>query len=561
MCGVCDFGQFYDSFVPLLHYIIVTSTGKDDRFFRGRAMECLTMIGLALPERFAPDAIQLMTVLVALFKSDHATDPDDPFRSYVLSAWSRICSVLKKEFIPFLPEVVPIVLAAAKLDPQLNLGQHNSDDDDDDFEDTLDAAEGGGEKYSLKTSILEEKANGCSMLCSFASDLELDFFPYVDATAQVLLPCITYTFNQEVRSFSVSAMAPLMKSAVLALQAGQTTLLYVQQLFEAMMKEIVNAFKIEDDITVLVTLTQCLGMIIEEGKDVTNQVLDAERLRIVGGACLKLLENSCTRMTERDAAKAEPEFDEEAGEEIEMENDADSELNFHICTALNVIIKTQQHNFLAICDLIVPSLMKLAVSGNEEFEKVAFYIWDDLIEFCGPAAAVYVEPFMPFVLKCANHESILVRQPACYGLGVCARFVSPQIMAPFCSTAVQQLVASARREDAREEMNRACTDNAVSSLAKFAQYQGGLGVHGAVASFDVHAVVAEFLQLLPLQEDETEGPNVYTCLALLMEMYAILSSLFVGCCCGLILAPVLSPETIPLCWVIILPGCRICCTF
>lgn len=49
----------------------------------------------------------------------YATASDDPFRSYVLSAWSRICTVLKAEFVPYLPVVMPIVLQAASLDPKL----------------------------------------------------------------------------------------------------------------------------------------------------------------------------------------------------------------------------------------------------------------------------------------------------------------------------------------------------------------------------------------------------------------------------------------------------------
>jgi hypothetical protein len=87
------------------------------------------------------------------------------------------------------------------------------------LESALDAAEGVGKKFSMKTSMLEEKAAGCSMLCSFASDLELSFFPYVEQSAAILLPCITYTFNEEVRQHSVASMPCLMKSSVLALQA------------------------------------------------------------------------------------------------------------------------------------------------------------------------------------------------------------------------------------------------------------------------------------------------------------------------------------------------------
>ncbi len=210
--------------------------------------------------------------------------------------------------------------------------------------------------------------------------------------------------------------------------------------------------------------------------------------------------------------KAEPEYDEETGEQIEMENDADSELNFHICTAFNALIKSQKADFLAIGDLIVPPMQQLVASGNEEFEKIAIYIFDDLIEFCGPQAAALVPTFVPYLLKCAVSDSVVVRQPSCYGLGICAKFVDPSVMAPYCTEAIRVLMSSATRADAHEELSLACTDNSISAIGKFIQFQGAGG------SFNPAEVVPHFFALLPLEEDDTEGPNVYSLLCSLVEM-------------------------------------------
>lgn len=168
-------------------------------------------------------------------------------------------------------------------------------------------------------------------------------------------------------------------------------------------------------------------------------------------------------------------------------------------------------------------------SENEEFEKIALYIFDDIIEFCGPSAAVYVSGFVPFVLKCAASDSILVRQPSCYGLGICAKFVDPAIFGPFAAgtvcpsasceavivgltEAARVLIASCVRQDAGEEMNLACTDNSVSSLGKVLQYQS--------QCVDINALVPIFFGFLPLAEDHTEGPSVYDFFCQLIEMYS-----------------------------------------
>ena len=45
----------------------------------------------------------------------------------------------------------------------------------------------GDRKISIRTSVLEEKATACNMLCCYADELEVGFFPYVE---QVLLHCL-----------------------------------------------------------------------------------------------------------------------------------------------------------------------------------------------------------------------------------------------------------------------------------------------------------------------------------------------------------------------------------
>lgn len=48
--------------------------------------------------KFAADAKETMAVLIQLYQSDgHAQEADDPFRSYVLAAWARICSGTKRD--------------------------------------------------------------------------------------------------------------------------------------------------------------------------------------------------------------------------------------------------------------------------------------------------------------------------------------------------------------------------------------------------------------------------------------------------------------------------------
>jgi len=48
-------------------------------------------------------------------------EQNDPQRSYLLSAWQRICLVMKTDFTPYLAEILPSILTMASLKPEMGI--------------------------------------------------------------------------------------------------------------------------------------------------------------------------------------------------------------------------------------------------------------------------------------------------------------------------------------------------------------------------------------------------------------------------------------------------------
>ena len=48
-------------------------------------------------------------------------EADDPQISYMISAWARMCKIIGKEFVQYLPVVMPSVLKAAQIKPEVAL--------------------------------------------------------------------------------------------------------------------------------------------------------------------------------------------------------------------------------------------------------------------------------------------------------------------------------------------------------------------------------------------------------------------------------------------------------
>ncbi|XP_015959843.1 uncharacterized protein LOC107483745 isoform X1 [Arachis duranensis] len=80
----------------------------------------------------------------------------------------------------------------------------------------------GDKRIGIKTTVLEEKATACNMLCCYADELKEGFFPWIDQVAGTLVPLLKFYFHEEVRKVAVSAMLELLHSAKLAIEKGQS---------------------------------------------------------------------------------------------------------------------------------------------------------------------------------------------------------------------------------------------------------------------------------------------------------------------------------------------------
>ncbi|XP_028213454.1 uncharacterized protein LOC114395804 isoform X1 [Glycine soja] len=129
-----QFQKYYDVVMPYLKAILVNANDKSNRMLRAKAMECISLVGMAVgKEKFRDDAKQVMDVLMSLQQSQ--LDADDPTASYILQAWARLCKCLGQDFLPYMGFVMPPLLQSAQLKPDVTITSTDSDtefDEDDD---------------------------------------------------------------------------------------------------------------------------------------------------------------------------------------------------------------------------------------------------------------------------------------------------------------------------------------------------------------------------------------------------------------------------------------------
>ncbi|KAL5563592.1 hypothetical protein UlMin_033339 [Ulmus minor] len=503
-----QFQKYYDAVMPYLKAILVNATDKSNRMLRAKSMECISLVGMAVgKEKFRNDAKQVMEVLMSLQGSQLETD--DPTTSYMLQAWARLCKCLGQDFLPYMSVVMPPLLQSAQLKPDVTITSADSDNDIDDSDDeSMETITLGDKRIGIKTSVLEEKATACNMLCCYADELKEGFFPWIDQVATTLVPLLKFYFHEEVRKAAVSAMPELLRSAKLAVEKGQAqgrNDTYVKQLSDYIVPALVDALHKEPDTEICANMLDALNECLQ----ITGPLLDESQVRSIVDEIKQVITASSSRKRERaERAKAE-DFDAEEGELIKEENEQEEEVFDQVGEILGTLIKTFKASFLPFFDELSSYLTPMwGKDKTPEERRIAICIFDDVAEQCQGSALKYYETFLPFVLEACNDENPDVRQAAVYGLGVCAEF-GGSVFKPLVGEALSRLNVVIQRPNAFQAENVMAYDNAVSALGKICVFHRD--------SIDAAQIVPAWLNCLPIKGDLIEAKVVHEQLCSMVE--------------------------------------------
>ncbi|KAF2314558.1 hypothetical protein GH714_027565 [Hevea brasiliensis] len=494
------FQKYYDAVMPYLKAILVNATDKSNRMLRAKSMECISLVGMAVgKDKFREDAKQVMEVLMSLQGSQMETD--DPTTSYMLQAWARLCKCLGQDFLPYMTVVMPPLLQSAQLKPDVTITSADSDNDIDDSDDeSMETITLGDKRIGIKTSVLEEKATACNMLCCYADELKEGFFPWIDQVAPTLVPLLKFYFHEEVRKAAVSAMPELLRSAKLAVEKGFSqgrNESYVKQLSDYIIPALVEALHKEPDTEICANMLDALNECLQ----ISGQLVDEGQVRSIIDEIKQVITASSSRKRERAERTKAEDFDVEEGELIKEENEQEEDVFDQVGEILGTLIKTFKASFLPFFDELSTYLTPMwGKDKTAEERRIAICIFDDVAEQCRETALKYYDTFLPFVLEACNDDNPDVRQAAVYGLGVCAEF-GGSVFKPLVGEALSRLNVVIRHPTAKQPENVMAYDNAVSALGKICQFHR--------ESIDSAQVVPAWLNCLPIKGDLIEAKVVH----------------------------------------------------
>ncbi|XP_015439811.1 PREDICTED: importin-5 [Dufourea novaeangliae] len=495
-----QFVTYYDRLMPCLKYIIQNANQQEHKLLRGKTIECVSLIGLAVgSENFIADASEVMDMLLKTHSEGDLPD-DDPQTSYLISAWARICKILGKQFEQYLPLVMGPVLRTAAMKPEVAL----LDNEDMEGIEDLDwefISVGEQQNFGIKTAGLEDKASACEMLVCYARELKAGFADYAEEVVRLMVPMLKFYFHDGVRTAAAASLPYLLDCA--KIKGPQ----YLEGMWAYICPDLLKAIDTEPESEVLLELLYSLAKCIETlGAGCLGTQPMAELLRILDKLLNKHFERAVARLEKR----KDEDYDEVVEEQLADEDDEDVYTLSKIADILHALFTTHDSSFFPYFDQICGHFVKLLSPDRSWSDhQWALCVFDDVIEFGGPECAKYQEYFLRPMIQYVSDKSAEVRQAAAYGCGVLGQH-GGEAFAQACAEALPRLMEVINDPESRSVENVNPTENAISAVTKILKYNN--------KAINVDEILPHWLSWLPVVEDEDEAPYVYGYLCDLIEM-------------------------------------------
>uniref|UniRef100_A0A3Q1JCR6 TOG domain-containing protein n=1 Tax=Anabas testudineus TaxID=64144 RepID=A0A3Q1JCR6_ANATE len=474
------FVPYYDLFMPSLKHIVENAVQKELRLLRGKTIECISLIGLAVgKEKFMPDASAVMQLLLKTQTDFNDLEDDDPQISYMISAWARMCKILGKEFQQYLPVVMGPLMKTASIKPEVALldtqdMENISEDDGWEFVNL-----GDQQSFGIKTAGLEEKATACQML-----------------TFSLIL--VSYLMNY--KTFTAESMPLLLECARVR---GPE---YLTQMWHFMCDALIKAIGTEPDSDVLSEIMHAFAKCVELMGD---GCLNNEHFEELGGILKGKLEEHFKNQELRQAKRQDEDYDEQVEETLQDEDENDVYILTKVSDILHSVFSSYKEKVLPWFEQLLQLIVQLICPNRPWADRQwGLCIFDDVVEHCSPSSFKYAEYFLRPMLQSLCDSSPEVRQAAAYGVGVMAQYGGENYR-PFCTEAIPLLVRVIQAADSRSKENVNATENCISAVGKVMRFRP--------ECVNVNEILPHWLSWLPLNEDKEEAVHTFDFLCDLIE--------------------------------------------
>ncbi|SCU89299.1 LADA_0E14708g1_1 [Lachancea dasiensis] len=492
------FIKYYDTLMPLLINVLKTDTGSDNRLLKGKCIECSTLIALAVgKEKFMSQSQELIELFVLY--QNHGIEDDDPMKSYLEHGWSRICRILREDFVSLLPVVIPPLLETAKATQDVSLIEEEEAANFQQYSD-WDVVQIQGKHIAIHTSILDDKVSAMELLQVYTTILKNYFAVYVgEIMKEIAVPSIDFYLHDGVRATGAGLIPVLLSSLVSATGSQNNEVL---QLWHLASNKLLNGIMIEP----MPEITQMYHTALVDGLAIMGEnSLNEEQLAQYTKGISANLSDIYERVKQR--RNQEDEYNEDVDDDFEDYTDED--LLDDINKSLAAVFKTTRGGYLNQIQALWPLIITYLRDGEVILTLFALCAIGDMVENAGSATEQLKSNFINEVKDCLLSPDASIRQAASYVIGVCAQH-SRESYAQECLESLAILARVISIPDSKSEENVTSTENASAAIAKILHSYGT-----TVPDYDSY--VSTWLKSFPMIQDEEAAAFNYRFLGHLID--------------------------------------------
>jgi hypothetical protein len=489
-----QFAPYYSEFMPVLKNLVTlqfdTPEKKEVRANCVRCMgNCVESIG-ENPGTLLEDVKNVMNGLVSLRGT---LDADDPTSLAINEVVSQFSDCLKTEFLPYLDVFMPDLLSKAAATVDIGFADGDTELPTGMNSVTFDLKGQGTKQIAVNTTVLQHKIKACRILYDLVSSLKTCYSRYAQETLDVMIPLFSYTFNKDIRKYSMKTVVALFLTLE---QSASERLLTV--ITPAFLQNLTSPKSSPEDLKrTLKSLQACLEF--TENKAVIGLATATEVARITAECVKAVFERKTQRKTELKTFE-DPDLYSDEIEAIKGEEEIDDKIMSGVMEVVGALLKGFKREFQSTFLQYFKSLygdifVKQDPTENEVLAAIC--IFDDYVENTQDLMWTNsTSPILEQMLKYSVHKNANIRQSAVFGLGVCAQSTDPTTFSTFLPSTLQCIRAALSDTKSRTTEYTIATDCAVGALGK-------------LALFHNNTLAEEWLNYLPIKAEVEEAQSVH----------------------------------------------------
>lgn len=254
------FQPYFGEVLPRIRNFMSAKTGNDETLLRGVATDTTGAIAEAVgADMFRPFTQEFMNLAIEQLQLESPR-----LRECAYAFFSIISGVFGEEFAPFLPTIMPAILASCKQEEtnepaveteiDLTLGGEDEDEEEDDL----------SALNNINSAVADEKEFAADALGELFENTRSHFLPYVEESVQALLEATANLFDG-VRKASLGSLFAFLKTFYALSSPGDwvpgVPVNYpvhenVQKMITLVMPTVLTMWSDEDDRMVVVQICQ-----------------------------------------------------------------------------------------------------------------------------------------------------------------------------------------------------------------------------------------------------------------------------------------------------------------